>query len=50
MSQSMWDTWLEEHLKTCETCRKAFVECENGMCETAFAEFQKIAREHPEEV
>ena len=39
-----WDEWLREHLKACETCRKAFEEMEGGMCEEAFAKFKEFMR------
>jgi predicted anti-sigma-YlaC factor YlaD len=41
-----WEEWLEEHMKTCQTCRDAFRgTCEAGMCEIAFEKFKEYLKE-----
>ena len=45
-----WDTWLAEHMITCETCRDAFDGSgEQGMSDVAFQKCQEICRKHRDE-
>ena len=49
--EQTWEEWLEEHKKSCETCRKAFEDVDgDGMCEVAFEKFKEYLKEEQDKL